>query len=201
VTPLVWVLIIVNAVFAAVIVGLVIWWLKRNKRGTVSPAVEVNPENVNEVVEFVRQQQQAAIEEQRLRDLKTAERKAQLETFKQTKEQLQENLKNQIGAKEWRPLESILKSADKGGVGIYILFNETKGKYYVGQAKQIYKRVRDHFAIEDIARDHLAGDKIEVKFLTANEIAADYRLDHIEKTAIEIFNADKAGYNKTTGNL
>ena len=49
--------------------------------------------------------------------------------------------------------------------------------------------------------DRLAGDRFQVKFLTTNELDGDYRLDHIEKTGIEIYNSDRTGYNKTTGNV
>lgn len=162
---------------------------------------EVKPQNLEALAEYVRAQKEAAEAEQRLRDLKKAEMKQKLETFKQTREELKDKLRGQIDAKEWRPLEGVLRTADKGGMGLYILYNQTKDKYYVGQAKQLYKRVRDHFLVEQIARDHLEGDVISVKFLLANELDGEYRLDHIEKTGIEIFKSDKDGYNKTVGNL
>jgi len=82
-----------------------------------------------------------------------------------------------------------------------VLFNASKNKYYVGQAKQIYKRIRDHFAVEDIARDFLQGDEIRAMFLTANELDADYRLDHIERLGIELFDAEAKGYNKKQGSV
>lgn len=191
------ILVIVCLIILAAVICFV-WLINKKKDGRKQ--IEISQENIKELTDYIKLQKQQAEEEQRIKDFKKAEQKQKLETFKQTKEHLQEKLKNQIDAKNWKPLESVLKSADKGGTGIYILYNETKNKYYVGQAKQIFKRVRDHFIIEDIALDHLAGDKIVFKFLTANELDADYRLDHIEKTGIEIFNSDKAGYNKTTGN-
>ena len=86
-------------------------------------------------------------------------------------------------------------------MGIYVLYNETKNKYYVGQAKQLYSRIKKHFDIEPIAMDYYHGDTIKVKILNASELSADYRIDHIEKTGIEIFDASTVGYNKTTGNL
>ena len=176
-----------------VAVVLVVFYIKRrNKRA------EIKPDDVATMVEYIKTQKEQSDAVARAKTEKKELLKQQLETFKQTKENLKDKLKAQIDAKEWKPLESILKSADKGGVGIYVLHNATKNRYYVGQAKQIIKRIKDHFAVEEIARDFMAGDKIQVKYLTANELDAEYRLDHIEKTGIEIFGAD---YNKTVGNI
>ena len=191
--PILFVGIFLCLVAAAVVVFM---FLKTRK-----PRAEIQADDVATMAAYIRaeQQQKQAIEtaKQEKKELS----RAQLETFKQTKEQLRDKLKSQLDEKQWKPLESVLKSVDKGGVGIYVLYNETKNKYYVGQAKQLLKRVRDHFVVEDIARDYMNGDKIQVKFLTANELDADYRLDHIEKTGIELFNAGKTGYNKTEGNV
>lgn len=194
-------------IILGIIIGLaicvIVWLLIRARRhnSTPMPTVEIKEEHIKELTDYVKMQKQAADEAKKIKDLRQADMKQKLEVFKQTKEQLRDRLKTQIDAKTWRPLASVLNSADKGGVGIYIIYNQTKNKYYIGQAKQIFKRIRDHFAVEQIAIDQLAGDVMQVKFLTANELDADYRLDHIEKTGIEIFEADKKGYNKTTGNV
>jgi len=162
---------------------------------------EVDPENIQALADFVKVQKEQTEQQQQLKELKKADQKAKLENFKQTRDQLKDKLRAQFEAKTWLPLDKILKSADKGCIGIYVLFNATKNKYYVGQAKQIYKRIRDHFNVEDIARDFLGGDDIRAAFLTANELDADYRIDHIERTGIEIFDAEKSGYNKREGNI
>ena len=175
--------------------------LKKRKQIITQTTVEVAPENLQVLADYVQAQKEKIEQEQQLKDLKKQEMRQKLETFRQTKDLLKDKLKSQLDAREWRPLFDILRSTDKGGVGIYVLYNATKDKYYVGQAKQLYKRVRDHFLVEDIAKDFLRGDIINVKFLTANELDSDYRIDHIEKTSIEIFASDKNGYNKTTGNL
>ncbi|MDR0850136.1 MAG: GIY-YIG nuclease family protein [Christensenellaceae bacterium] len=195
--------IIIGIVAGLALLALAIFLFLRNKKKDEKKPkeVEVKEQNIAALAAFVQAQKEQQEEELRLKDLKKAEMKTKLETFKQTKEQLKGKLRNQIDQKEWKPLEAILKSADKGGVGIYIIYNETKNKYYVGQAKQLLKRVRDHFAVEEIAKDFMSGDKMQVKFLTANELDSDYRLDHIEKTGIEIFDAETSGYNKTAGNL
>ena len=195
--------ILIGIILGLAIIALVagIFLRRRKNQDQAPPPAELGHEDIETLASYVRAQKEQAEEEQRIKDLKRAEQKQKLETFKQTKDLLKDKLRSQIDQKEWKPLEQILKNADKGGVGIYIIFNETKNKYYVGQAKQLYKRVRDHFSVEDIARDFMSGDRLAVKFLTANELDSDYRLDHIEKTGIEIFNSDKSGYNKTTGNI
>ena len=193
-------------IIAAIVVAVAVFVLyivvsrKRPPKET-GKKIEVNQKDLEALAAYVKAQKEQAEEEIKLKDLKKAEQRQKLETFKQTKDLLKDKLKSQIDRKEWKPLESVLRSADTGGTGIYILHNKTKNKYYVGQAKQLFKRVRDHFTVEDITLDFLRGDEMRVKFLTANELDADYRLDHIEKTGIEIFDSDKNGYNRTTGNI
>ncbi|MCL2586729.1 MAG: GIY-YIG nuclease family protein [Firmicutes bacterium] len=190
-----WAIYVSIGIFVLFVAALLFVYLRQKS------STEIQPKDIDVLVDYVKAQKQEADEVARVKLLKKEEQKSKLETFKQTKEQLKEKLKSQIDQKEWKSLNAILSSADKGGVGIYIIFNQTKSKYYVGQAKQINARIRKHFDVPDLARDFLMGDQIHVKFLTANELDDAYRLDHIEKTGIEIFNADKSGYNKTVGNL
>lgn len=189
------------AVLSTAFVALVIWAVVRTVLIKKHKTVEVDRENITVLAEYVKADKEQKEQQQQLKELKRADQKAKLENFKQTREQLKEKLRMQFDGKEWQPLDKILKSADKGGIGIYVLYNETKNKYYVGQAKQIYKRIRDHFQVEDIARDFLNGDEIKARFLTANELDADYRMDHIETIGIEIFDAEKGGYNKKQGSV
>ncbi|MCL2570231.1 MAG: GIY-YIG nuclease family protein [Firmicutes bacterium] len=191
--------IIAGIIICLILIIAVVYALKRKKKPAPDKTVELKADDVQELVNYVKIQKEQQQQEQRQKELKKAELKEKTEKFKQSREQIKDRLKSKIDAREWKPLRSILDSADKGGVGIYILYNQTKDKYYVGQAKQLYKRIRDHFKIEGIAMDFLSGDNITVKTLTANELDSDYRLDHIEKTGIEIFNSDKDGYNKNTG--
>ena len=154
---------------------------------------------LEKLAEFARLQMEQKEREEREKELKRQEQKEKLNLFKQTRDQLQDRLKDKFATKDWKSLKSVLDNPDKGVVGIYVLHNKTRGRYYVGQAKQLNVRIRNHFEVEQIALDYLAGDEIEVKTLTAAELGDDYRLDHVEKTGIEIFGADKTGYNRNKG--
>jgi hypothetical protein len=199
---IVYAILILLAVAAAAAVFVGLWWVYK-KDNPKKPAVEIAPntEKINALLEYVENQKREAEERDRIKNLKKTEQREKLEKFKQTRDELKENLRSKLSTKEWVPLSKMLNSADKGGIGIYVLFNESKNKYYVGQAKALTARIKKHFEIEQIARDFLAGDKISVKTLTAAELGGDFRLDHIEKLGIELYDAEQSGYNRTVGNL
>jgi alanyl-tRNA synthetase len=198
------VVLILLAAAAAVAVFVGLWWLSK-KGGEKKRGVEItrdpNGQKIDAILQYVENQKREAEERERVKNLKSAEQKEKLEKFKQTRDSLKGYLMAKLDKKEWTPLSKILNSADKGGTGIYVLHNETKNKYYVGQAKALTARIKKHFEIEQIAQDFLGGDRISAKILTAAELGGDYRLDHIEKLGIELYDADKTGYNKTAGNL
>lgn len=85
--------------------------------------------------------------------------------------------------------------------GVYILHNETKDKYYVGQAQKIFNRVNQHFTGKgngDIYADYKYGDKFTIRFIKLSE--SGFRsLDDLEHSAILTYNAYKKGYNKNRG--
>ena len=176
-----------------------------------SEHTQINKDKFETLLEYVQtdkeqkeREQTIRNEEQTLKDIAKAEKREKLETFKRTKNELRDKLRAKFDAKDWQPIETVLNRIDKGNIGTYVLYNETKNKYYVGQAKESLKRIRDHFKIEQIAIDHRDGDIIKFKVLDpvdASELYSDYRIDHIEKAAIEAFDANTSGYNKTTGNL
>jgi hypothetical protein len=198
------VIVIAVITFVAVIVILKFWFifkLQRDSKQQPPVAVDADKAKIDALLKYVEAQKQEAEEKGRLTAMKKAEQKEKLENFKRTKDELKDRLKAKFDGRDWIPLSRILSSADKGNVGIYVLYNETKNKYYVGQAKALYSRIKKHFEVEPIAYDFLNGDKIVVKTLSATEIGNDYRIDHIEKTGIELFSADTDGYNKTVGNM
>jgi len=194
--------VIIGLLILIIIAGIIYFIHSKRQEAKPDKKAEVRQDSIETLAAYVKAQKDEAEAKQRLKDLDRAEKKYKLEVFKQTKDQLKDRLKTQIDGKEWKSLDSVLRSADKGVSGIYILYNRTKNKYYVGQAKELLKRVRDHFKVEDIALDYyMSGDTIEIKFLTAAELGTDYRIDHIEKTGMEIFNSENDGYNKKAGNL
>jgi hypothetical protein len=191
------VIIIGAAVFLAVLTVVIFLIYKRPK-----PPVEIDADRrkIDALLAYVENQKKEAEAKLHLNNLKKAEQKEKLEHFKQTRDELKDSLRAKFDARGWVPVDKILSSADKGSIGIYVLYNETKNKYYVGQAKAISARIRKHFEVEPIARDFLSGDRILVKTLAAGELN-DYRIDHIEKIGIELFAGDTDGYNKTAGNM
>lgn len=87
--------------------------------------------------------------------------------------------------------------------GVYIIKNKTKDKYYVGQSKDVFKRVfKDHWnkgGVKNIifAKDWYDNDEFYWKYFkreTKDE------LDDLEREYIEIHNSFKNGYNGTGGN-
>lgn len=85
--------------------------------------------------------------------------------------------------------------------GVYILHNETKDKYYVGQAQKIFNRVNQHFTGKgngDVYADYKYGDKFTIRFIKLSE--SGFRsLDDLEHSAILKYDAYKKGYNKNRG--
>lgn len=88
--------------------------------------------------------------------------------------------------------------------GIYLIWNKTKNKYYVGQSKNIGKRIfSQHFNNGDVkniifAKDWYNGDEFYYQCILKND--ASLNLDALEKEYIEKYNSFKNGYNKTGGN-
>ncbi|MCE8163513.1 MAG: GIY-YIG nuclease family protein [Candidatus Moeniiplasma glomeromycotorum] len=87
--------------------------------------------------------------------------------------------------------------------GVYVIRNKTKDKHYVGQSKNLGKRLNQHFLNGEVrnvifAKDWYSGDLFYYKFYfcqTKDE------LDALEKLKIEEYNSfGKNGYNSTGGN-
>lgn len=86
--------------------------------------------------------------------------------------------------------------------GVYVLYNSTKNKYYVGQGKRILDRVNMHFTGKgngDVYADYKYGDNFTIKMIGLKH--SGYKsLNALERDTIEVFNAQATGYNKTKGN-
>lgn len=86
--------------------------------------------------------------------------------------------------------------------GVYILYNNTKNMYYVGQGKKVFQRVNNHFTGHgngDVYADYKYGDKFTIKMISL-ENSGFTTLNELERNTINTYNAYAKGYNKTRGN-
>lgn len=97
----------------------------------------------------------------------------------------------------------VLKKSAREFTGVYILHNESKDTYYVGQSVRVLGRVSQHFTGHgngDVYADFKYGDTFTIRCLSlANSGYGS--LDALEKDFIKRYNANITGYNKTQGNL
>ena len=88
--------------------------------------------------------------------------------------------------------------------GVYIIWNKTKNKHYVGQTKNLQSRIfRQHFnkgEVQNIkfAKDWFKGDDFLLKYII---LKTKDELDSVEKEYIGKYNSFESGYNKTQGNI
>lgn len=90
----------------------------------------------------------------------------------------------------------------KNFAGVYILFNQSKNMYYVGQGKQVLNRVNAHFTGKgngDVYADYKYGDSFTIKMIALENSGFD-TLNELERHTIARYNAFSNGYNKTRGN-
>ncbi len=93
-------------------------------------------------------------------------------------------------------------STDMDFAGIYIIYNNTKDMYYVGQSKNVMKRVNNHLTGKgngDVYADYKYGDSFTIS-LIALKGSGFATLNDLERNAIKTYNAYAKGYNKTRGN-
>ena len=88
-------------------------------------------------------------------------------------------------------------------IGVYIIWNKTKNKYYVGQSKDVNKRIyHQHFCSLGpknylFFQDWSNNDEFLVKIIPCT---TKDELDRLEKMYIEQYDAFNSGYNSTGGN-
>lgn len=93
----------------------------------------------------------------------------------------------------------------KARYGVYIIWNKTKNKYYVGQSKDLYKRIfTQHFSYKDcdvknpkFIRDYDAGDEFYLRWEFCN---TKDELNNLERDYINLYDSFENGYNDTGGN-
>lgn len=86
--------------------------------------------------------------------------------------------------------------------GVYIIYNQTKDKYYVGQSINVLKRVNNHFTGHgngDVYADYQYGDSFTIKMIDLNKSGYS-TLNELERNTIMAYDAFSKGYNKTRGN-
>lgn len=86
--------------------------------------------------------------------------------------------------------------------GVYILYNQTKKLYYVGQGKKVMNRINQHFTGHgngDVYADYKYGDAFTIRAIKL-EGSGFSTLNALEKSTITSYNAFSKGYNKTRGN-
>ncbi len=86
--------------------------------------------------------------------------------------------------------------------GVYVIYNRTRNKYYVGQATKIISRVNNHFTGKgngDVYADYKYKNKFIIQLfpLAGSGFSS---LNSLERHAIDVYKAYKKGYNKTKGN-
>lgn len=86
--------------------------------------------------------------------------------------------------------------------GVYVLFNEDKNKYYVGQGIRVLSRVNNHFTGRgngDVYADYRYLDHFTIRIIPLAGSGFD-NLNQLERYTIEYYDAFASGYNKTRGN-
>lgn len=93
-------------------------------------------------------------------------------------------------------------------IGCYVIHNTENHKYYVGQSKDVMRRIKQHFkgTVPNniiFAEDHYASqlndrdNLFEIKIITCE---TKDELDRTERQLIEDYNSREYGYNGTSGN-
>lgn len=93
-------------------------------------------------------------------------------------------------------------SSSRNFPGVYILFNQDKNKYYVGQSKTVLSRVNSHFTGKgngDVYVDYRNGDSFTIKLIPLFDSGFD-DLNSLERHFISYYHAFANGYNRTRGN-
>ena len=107
------------------------------------------------------------------------------------------------------PLKKLVGCEYQKIVGCYVIHNKEKDKYYVGQSKDVYKRVlRDHFNGTEVKNIIFAEDYFSSEYVNKDDLfevkiircTTKDELDSTEKELIEEYDSFRNGYNGTSGN-
>ncbi len=106
------------------------------------------------------------------------------------------------------PLKALSGIEYKKIVGCYLIHNRENDRYYVGQSKDVMKRLKQHFrgTVPNnviFAQDYYSSeyehkeDLFEVKIVPCS---TKDELDRKEREYIRQYDANGSGYNSTSGN-
>ena len=107
------------------------------------------------------------------------------------------------------PLKKLVGSEYQKIIGCYVIHNKEKDKYYVGQSKDVYKRIlRDHFNGTEVKNIIFAEDYFSSQYENKDDIfevkiircSTKDELDSTEASLIEEYDSFRNGYNSTSGN-
>lgn len=87
-------------------------------------------------------------------------------------------------------------------VGVYIIYNQSKKMYYVGQSIHVLSRVNAHFTGKgngDVYADYKYGDRFVIRLVKLRGSGYS-RLDDLERELIEMYHCCEKGYNRKRGN-
>ena len=112
------------------------------------------------------------------------------------------NNKIEISPREFLNNLNGMYSSNNDFTGVYILHNLNKDKYYVGQGKKVFARVKAHFTGHgngDVYADYKYGDVFSISMISL--VNSGYNsIDELEKQMIFAYDAYTKGYNRTRGN-
>lgn len=108
----------------------------------------------------------------------------------------------------FKPLKQFCGLEYEKIIGVYVIHNKENNKYYVGQSKDVLKRLKQHFNgtipknsifFEDYysSNEEKREDLFEVKIIICS---TKDELDSLEKKLISDYDSWNNGYNKTSGN-
>ena len=94
-------------------------------------------------------------------------------------------------------------------IGVYVIHNKEKDKYYVGQSKDVMKRIKQHFngtvpKNQIFAEDYYTSqieDKNNLFEIKIIKCETKDELDSLEKQLIYEYDSWNRGYNGTSGNI
>lgn len=87
-------------------------------------------------------------------------------------------------------------------IGVYIIYNQSKKMYYVGQSIHVLSRVNAHFTGKgngDVYADYKYGDRFVIRLVKLRGSGYS-RLDDLERELIEMYHCCEKGYNRKKGN-